>query len=420
MIICTREPERIARMIWNLPNTLTWLRIFAIPLVIVLVLSTVQVGAIRRRACCSRSPASPTRLDGYFARRMGPRLRASARSSIRWPTSSSSAVALVLLVSKEMPTIIVPGLEGLDGGARDAARGNRAASSSCCAPSSSSAARSPSRRCANGWPRSVSAARCKVSQLAKYKTILQIVGLSCMLFRWNLPILPALALPIFEIGLVLTVVAAVLTLISGDLLSARRAGPTCAARHDPLGLRVSAVPRPAPGLATRAAAERWAPRSRSAGLTLVYGGGRLGLMGIVADAALAAGGRVIGVIPRMLIERELRASQAHDAARRRHHARAQDAHGRHVRCLRRVCRAAWARSTSWSKSSPGRSSGLHAKPVVLANIDNYFAPMYAMLDHAVREKFVTAESRARWRNADSVTSVMRILAKEGLAGEGIP
>ena len=44
--------------------------------------------------------------------------------------------------------------------------------------------------------------------------ILQIVGLSCMLFRWNLPILPGISLPIFEIGLVLTVIAAFLTLIS--------------------------------------------------------------------------------------------------------------------------------------------------------------------------------------------------------------
>ena len=54
----------------------------------------------------------------------------------------------------------------------------------------------------------------KVSQLAKYKTILQIVGLSCMLFRWNLPILPGVSLPIFEIGLILTVIAAFLTLLS--------------------------------------------------------------------------------------------------------------------------------------------------------------------------------------------------------------
>jgi CDP-diacylglycerol--glycerol-3-phosphate 3-phosphatidyltransferase len=55
----------------------------------------------------------------------------------------------------------------------------------------------------------------KVSGMGKLKTILQIVGLSCMLFRWNLPIIPGIfELPVFEIGLVLTVVAAVLTLMS--------------------------------------------------------------------------------------------------------------------------------------------------------------------------------------------------------------
>jgi uncharacterized protein (TIGR00730 family) len=41
------------------------------------------------------------------------------------------------------------------------------------------------------------------------------------------------------------------------------------------------------------------------GLTLVYGGGRAGLMGVLADAALAAGGQVIGVIPQMLLDREV-------------------------------------------------------------------------------------------------------------------
>ena len=59
--------------------------------------------------------------------------------------------------------------------------------------------------------------------------------------------------------------------------------------------------------------------------------------------------------------------------------------------------------------------GLHAKPVILANIENYFDKMYDMLDYAVAEKFVTAESRARWRNAGSVTQVMQILAGEGIS-----
>jgi uncharacterized protein (TIGR00730 family) len=156
-----------------------------------------------------------------------------------------------------------------------------------------------------------------------------------------------------------------------------------------------------------------------AGLTLVYGGGKLGLMGIVADAVLAAGGRVVGVIPRMLIEREC----AHPNLTRQH-----------------VVDTMHERKTLMADMSdafvglPGGMGtfdelveivtwaqlGLHAKPVVLANIEGYFKPMYAMLDYAVQERFVTAESRARWRNADSVREVIHILSQEGLTGEGFP
>ncbi len=149
-------------------------------------------------------------------------------------------------------------------------------------------------------------------------------------------------------------------------------------------------------------------------ITLVYGGGRLGLMGIVADAALEAGGRVIGVIPRMLIEREL----AHPGLTRQH-----------------VVTTMHERKTLMAEMSDGfvglpggmgtfdelveivtwAQLGLHAKPVILANIDEYFSALYGMLDNAVQEGFVTAESRARWRNADSVTRVMQILAGEGIS-----
>jgi len=152
------------------------------------------------------------------------------------------------------------------------------------------------------------------------------------------------------------------------------------------------------------------------GITLVYGGGRLGLMGIVADAVLQAGGRVIGVIPRMLIEREL----AHPNLTRQH-----------------VVNTMHERKTLMAEMSdafvglPGGMGtfdelveivtwaqlGLHAKPVVLANVDDYFRSLYAMLDNAVTEGFVTPKSRAYWRNANSVESVMQILAKEGLAGD---
>ena len=168
-----------------------------------------------------------------------------------------------------------------------------------------------------------------------------------------------------------------------------------------------------------AAAEEMGTALARAGLTLVYGGGKLGLMGIVADAVLAAGGRVVGVIPRMLIEREC----AHPSLTTQH-----------------VVDTMHERKTLMANMSdafvglPGGMGtfdelveiitwaqlGLHAKPVVLANIESYFQPLYGMLDHAVQERFVTAESRARWRNADSVAQVMEILAKEGVAGEGTP
>jgi uncharacterized protein (TIGR00730 family) len=167
------------------------------------------------------------------------------------------------------------------------------------------------------------------------------------------------------------------------------------------------------------AAKQMGTALAEAGLTLVYGGGKLGLMCIVADAVLAAGGRVVGVIPRMLIEREC----AHP-----------NLTTQHVVATMHERKTLMADMSDAFVGLPGGMGtfdelveivtwaqlGLHAKPVVLANIEGYFEPMYAMLDHAVREKFVTVESRARWRNADSIDAVMRILSKEGVTGEGIP
>jgi phosphatidylglycerophosphate synthase len=198
-------------MIWNLPNTLTWLRIFAIPLVIMLFYLPYQwadpaAGLLFAAAGITDS------LDGYLARRMGQTSRLGAFLD---PVADKLivAVALVLLLSKDMPLIIVPGIEGLDGG------------HATLRPESVRFILVLSAIVIIGREIAISALRewmaeigqrgkVKVSQLAKYKTILQIVGLSCMLFRWNLTLWPGFTLPIFEIGLVLTIVAAALTLWS--------------------------------------------------------------------------------------------------------------------------------------------------------------------------------------------------------------
>jgi len=198
-------------MVWNLPNTLTWLRIFAIPLVILLFYlpfswADPAAGLLFALAGITDS------LDGYFARRMGQTSRLGAFLD---PVADKLivAVALVLLVSKDMPKIVVPGLEGMDGGHATL----RAATVSFILVLCSIViiGREIDISALREWMAEIGQrGKVKVSQLAKYKTILQIVGLSCMLFRWNLPVFPGVAMPIFEIGLVLTVIAAFLTLIS--------------------------------------------------------------------------------------------------------------------------------------------------------------------------------------------------------------
>jgi CDP-diacylglycerol--glycerol-3-phosphate 3-phosphatidyltransferase len=198
-------------MIWNLPNTLTWLRIFAIPLVVVFFYLPFQwadpaAGLLFAVAGITDS------LDGYFARKWQQTSRLGAFLD---PVADKLivAVALVLLVSKEMPVIIVPGLEGIDGGHATLRPESVRAILVLC--SIVIIGREIAISALREWMAEIGQrGKVKVSSLAKLKTIVQIVGLSCMLFRWNLPLWPGFSLPVFEIGLVLTVVATVLTLLS--------------------------------------------------------------------------------------------------------------------------------------------------------------------------------------------------------------
>ena len=198
-------------MVWNLPNTLTWLRIFAIPLVVILFYlpynwADPAAGLLFAVAGITDS------LDGYLARRMGQTSRLGAFLD---PVADKLivAVALVLLVSKDMPDIIVPGLEGIDGGRATLREGSVKFVLVVC--SIVIIGREIAISALREWMAEIGKrGMVKVTQLAKLKTIVQITGLSCMLFRWNLPVLPGFSLPVFEIGFVLTIVAAALTMIS--------------------------------------------------------------------------------------------------------------------------------------------------------------------------------------------------------------
>jgi len=128
------------------------------------------------------------------------------------------------------------------------------------------------------------------------------------------------------------------------------------------------------------------------GIGVVYGGGRVGLMGTLADAAIAAGGEVIGVIPRRLVDREL----AHHGLTELHVVAS--LHERKARMAELAdgfialpgglgTLEELAEVASWAQLE------LHTKPIGLLGRAGYWAPLIAWLDQAVKEGFISTTHR---------------------------
>jgi CDP-diacylglycerol--glycerol-3-phosphate 3-phosphatidyltransferase len=179
----TSTPAANPKSHWNLPNTLTWLRILMIPGVVILFYLPFWWAHPAAGVGFALAGITDT-LDGYFARKLGLTSRLGAFLD---PVADKLivAAALVLIVSADprwfvaiMATVII-GREIAVSALRE-------------------------------WMAEIGArGRIKVSMLGKYKTIMQITGLSMMLFRHDL-----IGIPIYKLGVLLTAVAAVLTLWS--------------------------------------------------------------------------------------------------------------------------------------------------------------------------------------------------------------
>lgn len=141
------------------------------------------------------------------------------------------------------------------------------------------------------------------------------------------------------------------------------------------------------------------------GIGVVYGGGRVGMMGAVAEAALAAGGTVLGIIPEALMRSEIAYEGLTEL---------------------RVVRSMHERKQMMADASDGflalpggfgtfeefceivtwAQLGLHGKPCALLNVKGYYDPLLAMFDHALREGFVRPVHRSLVLAADTPAAVL--------------
>ncbi len=159
----------------------------------------------------------------------------------------------------------------------------------------------------------------------------------------------------------------------------------------------------------RQAAEELGRVLAGRGIGLVYGGGNVGLMGAVADAALAAGGQVTGVIPRALEAREVAHTGLDDL---------RVVGSMHER------KALMADLADAFVALPGgvgtleelvevmtwTQLGVHAKPCGLLDVEGFYDHLLAFLDHAVQERFLRAEHRALLVHAGSAPELLDAFA----------
>lgn len=140
------------------------------------------------------------------------------------------------------------------------------------------------------------------------------------------------------------------------------------------------------------------------GWSVVYGGGRVGLMGLVADSALSAGARVVGIIPQHIQAREIE------------HTDLTELHivdSMHIRKQMMVDRGdafvilAGGLGTldEFFEILTWKQLGLHDKPVVMVNINGYWTKMVEAINYIANQKFMRDEDLAMFQVVDTVAEV---------------
>jgi uncharacterized protein (TIGR00730 family) len=166
-----------------------------------------------------------------------------------------------------------------------------------------------------------------------------------------------------------------------------------------------------------AAARKFGSALAAADLGLVYGGGSLGLMGEVARSVLASGGRVTGIIPAFLSEKERMLRDVDELIV------TTDMHERK--------RLMFERSDAFVALPGGIGTleelveqmtwaqlGRHDKPVVIANVENFWAPLQGLIDHMREEAFIRPGLEVRVTLIDTADEIVPFLQRAFAAGAG--
>ena len=158
----------------------------------------------------------------------------------------------------------------------------------------------------------------------------------------------------------------------------------------------------------RAAATELASELVRRDIGVVYGGGKVGLMGTVADAVLALGGKAVGVIPQHLMAREI----GHPGLTQLHVVGSMHERKALMADLSDAFIALpggfgtldeFCEVLTWSQL------GLHSKPCGVLNVLDYYSSFLALLDHAVRERFLKPENRKLVLARNSVSELLQAL-----------
>jgi uncharacterized protein (TIGR00730 family) len=143
------------------------------------------------------------------------------------------------------------------------------------------------------------------------------------------------------------------------------------------------------------------------GITLVYGGSSLGLMGTLADAAISAGGKVIGVIPETLVGREA----AHKGVELKvvHTMHDRDQTMSDLGDAFVAFPGGFGTLDQLMEMLTWKQLGIHGKPIVIANLGGYFDPLLQQFENAIRSGYARPEHRILYALADNTRAILTFL-----------